>query len=81
MELTRGSQVDRYQVEGILGRGGMAVVYRVRHAQLGSLHAMKVLTLPSASVRERLLAHGEDGCRATAAVLDAVRGLEPRGEG
>jgi uncharacterized protein len=33
------------------------------------------------AVRERLLAHGEDGCRATAAVLDAVRGLELRGEG
>lgn len=42
--LTRGATVDgRYVVEGPLGRGGMATVWRVRHEQLGSVHALKVL--------------------------------------
>lgn len=36
----------------------MAVVYRVRHASLGSLHALKVLTVAMPSVRERLLQEG-----------------------
>lgn len=36
---------DRFVVEGILGVGGLSEVYRVRHQRLGSLHALKVLTL------------------------------------
>ncbi|MBX2802266.1 MAG: serine/threonine protein kinase [Myxococcales bacterium] len=36
----------------------MAVVYRVRHNQLGSLHAMKVLSLPTPIIRKRLLQEG-----------------------
>ena len=58
MELEPGSVVDRYTVEGLIGEGGMAVVYRVRHNQLGTLHALKVLTITSRSVRERLLQEG-----------------------
>lgn len=53
-----GTPVDRYVVEDVLGRGGMAVVYRVKHRQLGTLHAMKVLTLHGAGVRQRLLQEG-----------------------
>jgi serine/threonine-protein kinase len=49
---------DRYQVEGHLGEGGMAVVYQVRHVQLGTPHALKVLTLTSRSVRDRMLQEG-----------------------
>jgi serine/threonine protein kinase len=41
--LTPGQQVDRYIIEAPLGEGGAATVYRVRHAVLGSRHALKVL--------------------------------------
>ncbi len=58
LELTRGTVVERYTVEGVLGHGGMAVVYRVVHNQLGSTHAMKVLSMPTASVRKRLMREG-----------------------
>ena len=56
--LDAGRVVDRYRVEGVLGRGGMATVYRVRHRTLGSEHALKVLTAPSVDVRRRLLQEG-----------------------
>jgi serine/threonine protein kinase len=58
MDLAPGTRIDRYVVEQLIGRGGMAVVYRVRHAQLGSLHALKVLTLQSEAVQERLMREG-----------------------
>ncbi len=53
------ANVDRYRVEELLGRGGMATVYRVRHKQLDTLHALKVLHRASAQVRERLLREGK----------------------
>ncbi|HJL17669.1 MAG TPA: protein kinase [Sandaracinaceae bacterium LLY-WYZ-13_1] len=34
---------DRYRIEELLGRGGMGVVYRVEHARIGKLMAMKLL--------------------------------------
>ncbi|MCO4745371.1 MAG: protein kinase [Proteobacteria bacterium] len=58
MDLNPGTVVERYTVEGLLGQGGMAVVYKVRHNQLGTQHALKVLTMTSSSVRERLLQEG-----------------------
>lgn len=36
----------------------MAIVYRVRHEQLGSEHALKLLTVSSKSIRARLLQEG-----------------------
>ena len=59
MELATGTNVDRYQVEGVLGRGGMAVVYRVRHRTLGTAHALKVLRVPTDGIRDRLLREGQ----------------------
>lgn len=56
--LHAGQVVDRYIVEVPLGEGGMAMVYRVRHQTLGSLHALKVLTVEGDRVKERLLAEG-----------------------
>src|SRR5262245_35627495 len=56
--LSGGQRVDRYVVEGLLGEGGMAEVYRVRHATLGSLHALKILKVQAPTVRARLLAEG-----------------------
>lgn len=53
-----GEQVDRYVVEGVLGEGGMATVYRARHGRLRSIHAIKLLTVDTPSIRLRLLKEG-----------------------
>ena len=58
MGVAPGDIVDRYLVLGVLGEGGMATVYKARHRELGSMHAMKVLTRSSDSVRRRLLQEG-----------------------
>ncbi|MCB9691795.1 MAG: serine/threonine protein kinase [Alphaproteobacteria bacterium] len=57
--LKPGTIVDRYVVEERIGEGGMAAVYRVRHTTLGSRHALKVLTLTSEDVRQRLVQEGK----------------------
>ncbi len=54
-----GDRYDRFIVEEILGRGGMATVYRARHETLGSAHALKVLDLPFPSIRARLIQEGQ----------------------
>lgn len=48
----------RFIVEELIGRGGMASVYRVRHTTLGHTSALKVLDLPQASLRDRLKLEG-----------------------
>ena len=58
MELEIGAVFERYTIEAVLGSGGFAVVYRVRHNTLDSLHALKVLELSSAAIRRRMLAEG-----------------------
>lgn len=62
--LSVGQTVDRYRVERFLGEGGMAYVVQVRHLQLGTVHALKVLQLDSPMIRHRFMAEG----RAQAAV-------------
>ena len=48
-----GRVVDkRYRVLGKIGSGGMGLVYRVEHVQLGKIAAMKVLHAETASVAE-----------------------------
>ena len=49
-----GDTVAGYRIETVLGRGGMGVVYRARHANLDRLAALKVL--PPALAREPGLA-------------------------
>lgn len=57
--LETGRQIERYIVEGELGRGGMASVFRVRHTRLGSIHAMKILEVSGKSVQDRLIREGQ----------------------
>ncbi|MCA9571721.1 MAG: serine/threonine protein kinase, partial [Myxococcales bacterium] len=59
MGLANGTRIDRYVVLGELGHGGMASVYQVRHATLGSDHVLKVLTVPGQAIRARLLLEGQ----------------------
>ena len=57
--LSLGETVDRYKVETVIGTGGTAVVYRVRHRSLDTLHALKVLTISSSAIRTRMLQEGK----------------------
>ncbi|MBM4369248.1 MAG: serine/threonine protein kinase, partial [Deltaproteobacteria bacterium] len=58
MALGPGAVVDRYVLDAVIGRGGMAVVYRAHHAQLGTPCAIKILMVPDATVRQRLVQEG-----------------------
>ncbi len=53
--LQPGSRIDRYEIVAPIGGGGMGMVYQVRHAGLGSDHAMKVL-LPNYAGSEKVRA-------------------------
>ena len=50
-----GRIIDRYVVEAQIGAGGMATVFRVRHATLGTRHALKVLQSVHPETRRRML--------------------------
>ncbi|MEQ1506566.1 MAG: serine/threonine-protein kinase [Myxococcota bacterium] len=58
MLLRIGETIDRYRIEALIGQGGMAAVYRVRHVQLDSEHALKVLFITAPKVINRLLREG-----------------------
>jgi tRNA A-37 threonylcarbamoyl transferase component Bud32 len=57
--LETGAVIDRYTVEGILGEGGMAIVYKVRHNTLGTRFALKILTIGNRQVQDRLRQEGK----------------------
>lgn len=57
--LRAGETVDRYTVEALLGEGGMASVYAVRHNTLGSHHALKLLKVANDAIRDRLVSEGK----------------------
>ncbi|GDX80384.1 hypothetical protein LBMAG42_21950 [Deltaproteobacteria bacterium] len=56
--LKPGDIVDRYVVERVVGRGGQATVYQVRHRDLGVVRALKVLDGADAATRARLYTEG-----------------------
>ncbi|MCB9777590.1 MAG: protein kinase [Alphaproteobacteria bacterium] len=49
---------ERFRVETLIGEGGIARVFKVRHVRLGSVHAVKILTLARPSLADRLLLEG-----------------------
>jgi len=56
-----GDLIDRYRVERLIGQGGMAAVYEVRHTILGNAFALKVLDPRLAEdpdIRDRFLGEG-----------------------
>ncbi|MFL5894778.1 MAG: protein kinase domain-containing protein [Thermoleophilaceae bacterium] len=55
-DLAPGTEVAGYRVQGLVGRGGMGVVYRAEHVHLGRLVALKLLPPGlSADFRERFI--------------------------
>ncbi len=48
----------RFEVLDLLGEGGLAAVWRVRHRTLGSEHALKLLLLRRPAIAQRLLTEG-----------------------
>jgi hypothetical protein len=56
--LHAGDVVDRFEVVELLGVGGLAQVFKVRHRVLGSFHALKVVTAGGPAVARRLLREG-----------------------
>ncbi len=57
--LNPGDTVDRFTVESVLGEGGLAIVFRVRHNTLGSLHAFKLLKFQGDAIQKRLVMEGQ----------------------
>jgi serine/threonine-protein kinase len=49
---------ERYQVDTLLGEGGLAQVWRVKHCELGSTHALKLLIFRRPRLAERLILEG-----------------------
>ena len=58
MQFAPGQQVERYEIEGLIGQGGLAEVYRVRHLELGNRAALKVLRRESAGIFHRTMREG-----------------------
>jgi serine/threonine protein kinase len=51
-----------YEIEQVLARGGMGEVYRARHAELGSMHAIKVI-LPELANEPRIISLFQEEAR------------------
>jgi eukaryotic-like serine/threonine-protein kinase len=58
-----GTEVDRYTIDRLLGKGGMGAVYEARHTRLGRRVAVKFL-LPELAARPEILRRFENEARA-----------------
>lgn len=58
MDLQPGTTIDRYVITEFVGRGGMAAVWKARHKQLGTLHAIKFLEVHRTALKDRLIQEG-----------------------
>ena len=67
--------VGAYVVEQLLGRGGMAEVWQVRHNLLQTPHALKVLTSTSAALQRRLMREGQVQARLIHPAILPVRDI------
>ena len=67
MSLPAGARLGVYEIQGLLGAGGMGEVYRARDARLDRDVAVKVLPAAVAADRDRM-ARFEQEARATAAL-------------
>ena len=57
--LSPGDRIDeRFVVEALVGQGGLAEVYRVRHVELGTVRALKLLVWNSPKMADRLVREG-----------------------
>ncbi|MEL6343146.1 MAG: tetratricopeptide repeat protein [Myxococcota bacterium] len=63
MRITSGHRFGNYVVEHLLGEGGMAEVWSVRHLLLDAHYALKVLTHSDPHHADRLLAEGRAQAR------------------
>src|SRR5437867_10920776 len=65
MRLEEGTVVGSYVVGAVLGEGGMGVVHRARHRDLGREVALKVLhpTIPGADDDDRFLREARAAAR------------------
>jgi serine/threonine-protein kinase len=59
MDLAVGTAVDKFVVEGLIGRGGMASVYRIRHRDLNIPYALKVMHVTHPELAGRILSEGK----------------------
>ena len=59
VELRIGSTVGPYVVESFVAEGGMSLIYKVRHQDDCTVHALKVLAIHSRSIRERMQQEGQ----------------------
>lgn len=57
--LVPGHTVDRFVVVRLLGEGGLARVYLVKHRKLGSEHALKLLHVNGERAKARFLQEGQ----------------------
>ena len=54
-----GDVIDRYTVDAVIGHGGTAVVYKVHHTHLGTVHALKILALSHPGIKKRMMREGQ----------------------
>jgi serine/threonine protein kinase len=76
MALTSGTKFGPYQIESLLGAGGMGEVYRARDARLNRDVAIKILPASFSSDADRLQRFAQES-RAAAALNHPQHSFDP----